>query len=83
MKSKREIHIVGKPGSGKTERLVECCTHAIANRLRVLIIGPTGQLVATNRQRLPEVDFIRIETLHDGLAIHREKESAKHSRLEL
>ena len=37
LKSVREIHIVGKPGSGKTERFVQFCAHAIAHRLRVLI----------------------------------------------
>ena len=75
MKSIREIHIVGKPGSGKTELFVQFCAHAIANRLRVLILCPTGQLVATYRQRLPDVEFIRIETIHAGIAIYREEEA--------
>ena len=75
LKSIREIHIVGKPGSGKTELFVQFCAHAIANRLRVLILCPTGQLVATYRQRLPDCDFIRIETIHAGLAIYREKKA--------
>ena len=75
LKSIREIHIVGKPGSGKTELFVQFCAHAIANRLRVLILCPTGQLVATYRQRLPDCEFIRIETIHAGMAIYREKEA--------
>ena len=75
LKSIREIHIVGKPGSGKTELFVQFCAHAIANRLRVLILCPTGQLVAAYRQRLPESEYIRIETIHAGLAIYREKEA--------
>ena len=53
MKSIREIHIVGKPGSGKTELFVQFCAHAIVQRRRVLIPCPTGQLVASYRQRLP------------------------------
>ena len=75
LKSSREIHILGKPGSGKTELFVQFCVHAIANRLRVLIRCPTGQLVAAYRQRLPDHDLIRIETIHAGIAIYREKEA--------
>ena len=67
--------IVGKPGSGKTELFAQFCAHAIAHRLRVLILCPTGQLLATYRQRLPDSDLIRIETIHAGIAIYREKEA--------
>ena len=54
---------------------MQFCAHAIAHRLRVLIICPTGQLVATYRQRLPDNDLIRIETIHAGIAIYREKKA--------
>ena len=73
LKSIREIHIVGKPGSGKTELFVQFCAHAVANRLRFLILCPTGQLVAAYRQRLPDTEFIRNETVHAGMTIYREK----------
>ena len=56
LKSIRELNFVGKPGSGKTEHFVQFCSRAIASRLRVLILCPTGQLVATYRQRLPDTD---------------------------
>ena len=34
-----------------------------------------ANLVATYRQRLPDTEFIRIETIHAGMAIHREQEA--------
>ena len=64
-----------KPGSGKTELFVQFCAHVIAHRLRVLIICPTGQLVAAYRHRLPDNDLIRIETIHAGIAIYGKKEA--------
>ena len=64
-----------KPGSGKTELFVQYCAYAIANRLRVLILCPTGQLVASYRQRLPESDFVRVDTIHAGMHIYRGEES--------
>ena len=54
---------------------MQFCAHAIVNRLRVLILCPTGQLVATYRQRLPDTELIRIETIHAGMAIYRETEA--------
>ena len=74
LRSIRYLHVVGKPGSGKTELFVQFCVHALAHRLRVLILGPTGQLVAAYRQRLPESDYIRVDTIHAGLHIYRESE---------
>ena len=66
---------MGKPGCGKTEQFVQYCAYAIANRIRMLILCPTGQLVASYRQRLPETDFIWVDTIHSGLRIYREDES--------
>ena len=43
--------------------------------LRVLILCPTGQLVASYRQRLPDSDLLRVDTIHAGLRIYREEES--------
>ena len=63
-KSSRALYIVGKPGCGKTELFVQFCAYAIANRIRVLIICPTGQLVASYRQQLPENELIRVGTIH-------------------
>ena len=53
---------------------IRYCAYAIVNQLRVLILCPTGQLVASYRQRLPESDYIRIETIHAGLHIYRGEE---------
>ena len=74
LNSIRRLFIVGEPGSGKTELFVQFCAYAIAHRLRVLILGPTGQLVAAYRQRIPETEYVRIETIHAGLRIYREDE---------
>ena len=63
------------PCTHDAQLLVQFCAHAIAIRLRVLIRCPTGHLVATYRQRLPDVDFNRIETMHAGLDIYREKDA--------
>ena len=75
LRSIRELHIIGKPGSGKTELFVQFCAHAITQRLRVLILCTTGQLVPSYRQRLRENDLIRVESIHAGMAIYREKEA--------
>ena len=48
---------------------------AITMRHRVLILCPTGQLVASYRQRLPEHEHVRVDTIHAGMAIYREPES--------
>ena len=74
-KSNRRLFIVGKPGSGKTALFVQFCAYAMAHRIRVLILCPTGQLVASYRQRLPESEYVRIEPIHAGLRIYREDES--------
>ena len=73
--STRRCYIVGKPGSGKTELFIQYCAYAIANRLRVLILCPTGQLVAAYRQRPPETESVRVDTIHSGLHIYREDEA--------
>ena len=74
-KSSRRLFLVGEPGSGKTEVFIRFCAFAIKNQLRVLILCPTGQLVASYRQKLPEHESICIDTIHAGLAIYREDES--------
>ena len=73
--SARRLFLVGEPGSGKTEVFIRFCAFAIKNQLRVLILCPTGQLVASYRQKLPEHEAICIDTIHAGLAIYREDES--------
>lgn len=40
----------------------------------MLILCPVGQLVASYRQRLPDTEFLRIDTVHAGLRIYREDE---------
>ena len=48
--------------------------------MRLLILCPTGQLVAAYRQRLPESDLIRVDTIHAGLRIYRgDEELVNHS----
>ena len=70
----RKLYIVGEPGAGKTEVFIQFCSYAIANNLRVLILCPTGQLVHSYRQRLPETERIRVDTIHAGLRIRRGEE---------
>ena len=56
LKAIREIYVVGRPGAGNTELFVQMVAAAITMRHRVLIRCPTGQLVASYRQRLPDTD---------------------------
>ena len=70
----RKLYIVGEPGAGKTEVFIQFCSYAIANNLRVLILCPTGQLVHSYRQRLPETERIKVDTIHAGLRIRRGEE---------
>ena len=73
--SKRRLFISGEPGSGKSEVFVRYCAYGLKDQLRVLILCPTGQLVAAYRQRLPDSELLRVDTVHAALHIHREAES--------
>ena len=68
------LYIAGRPGSGKSEVIIQFAVYAAGIRLRVLILCTTGQLVHTYRIRLPGSPYIVIQTMHAGLAIRRDEE---------
>ena len=55
-----QLYILGKPGSGKTEVIMQFAIYASTLRVRVIILCPTGQLAHDYRQRLPDSSYITI-----------------------
>ena len=74
MASRRMLFLSGEPGSGKSEVIVHAAARAAHAGLRVLILCPTGALVHSYRDRLPETDKVVVETIHSGFAIYREND---------
>ena len=66
------MFISGKPGSGKSEVLVHAAVAAALKGCEVLILCPTGALVHSSRDRLPETEHIVVETIHSGFKIFRD-----------
>ena len=63
--------MAGEPGSGKSEVLIHAAVEAANAGLYVLILCPTGALVHTYKDRMPETSHITVETIHSGFAIYR------------
>ena len=68
----RYLYVSGEPGSGKSEVLVHAAVHAADNGCKVLVLCPTGTLVHSYRDRLPEHPNLVVETIHAGFRIYRE-----------
>ena len=64
----RWLYLSGEPGAGKSEVIVHAAVEAATAGYHVLILCPTGTLVHSYKDRLPEVDNIVVETLHSGFA---------------
>ena len=75
-KADRMLAIAGEPGSGKSEVLVHAAVRAMEAGLCVLILCPTGSLVHSYRDRLPETDRLAVETVHSGFRISRRADEA-------
>ena len=69
--AERFLFISGKPGSGKSEVLVHAAVAVASKGCEVLILCPTGALVHSYRDRLPETEHIVVETIHSGFKIFR------------
>jgi len=69
--SSQRLFISGEPGAGKSEMLIHAAAKAAVAGLYVLILCPTGALVHSYRDRLPETPHIVVETIHSGMAIYR------------
>ena len=68
----RYLYVSGEPGSGKSEVLIHAAVRAADNGCKVLVLCPTGTLVHSYRDRLPEHPNIVVETIHAGFRIYRE-----------
>ena len=70
----RVLQVSGKPGTGKTEVLIEGAIKAAQRGCKVLIGGPIGLLVSNHRQRLPPDLDITVETIHAAFKIGRDRD---------
>ena len=69
LNSDRHLFLTGEPGSGKSEVIVHAACAAAKSGACVLVLCPTGTLVHSYRDRLPDVDNIVVETIQSGFAI--------------
>lgn len=77
-KTRRFLYLKGKPGSGKTAVLIEAAIRAAKDGLTVLIVCPTGALVCSLKEMLPEfdgVERIHIDTIHAVLKYKRDRDN--------
>ena len=72
LSSGRHLFLTGEPGSGKSEVIVHAACAAAKSGACVLVLCPTGTLVHSYRDRLPDVDNIVVETIQSGFAIQRQ-----------
>ena len=71
----RFLFLRGQPGSGKSEVLVHAAVNAAAAGCHVLVLCPTGTLVHSYRDKLPESERIVVETIHSGFQICRTQDA--------
>ena len=69
--AQKQVYVSGDPGTGKTEVMIHGCYRAALAGCHVLIMCPTGTLVHSYRDRVPDHPNIVIETLHSALVIKR------------
>ena len=70
--AERWLGIKGRPGSGKSEAMAHGAVKAAAKGAAVLLLCPTGALLCSYREKIPDNDRIDIETLHSAFVIRRE-----------
>ena len=67
----RYIYVSGEPGTGKTEVMIHACPRAALSGCHVLIMCPTGTLVHSYRDWVPDHPNIIVETIHSALVLKR------------
>ena len=60
----RWLFLSGEHGGGKSEVIVHAAAEAATAGYHVLILCPTGSLVHSCKDRLPDVDNIVVQTLN-------------------
>ena len=76
--TQRFLYLKGRPGSGKTAVLIEGAVKAAKDGLTVLIVCPTGALVCSLKELLPELDGverIHVDTIHAVLKYKRDRDN--------
>ena len=76
--TRRFLYVKGRPGSGKTAVLIEATVRAAKDGLTVLIVCPTGALVCSLKELLPEfdgVERIHVDTIHSVLKYKRDRDN--------
>ena len=71
----RFLFLRGQPGSGKSEVLVHAAVNAAAAGCHVLVLCPTGTLVHSYRDKLPESERTVVEAIHSGFQICRTQDA--------
>lgn len=71
--SARWLYVAGSPGCGKSAVLFEAAVRTATSGMNVLIVCPTGQLVHSYKQQLPDVadGGISVDTIHGVLRYKR------------
>ena len=72
--AKRILQVVGGPGTGKTEVVIEATIRAAKKGCKVLLAGPIGLLVSAHRQRMPADLDVTVETIHSSFKIGRDRD---------
>ena len=76
---RRLLHVSGEPGAGKSEVTLHCAWKCLNSEGKVLIACPTGALVTTLREKMPDNDKIVIETVHSAFKVARGEDLAHYN----
>ena len=71
---KRRCFLSGAPGTGKSEVLVHAAKLLVDLGGRVLFLAPTGALVHSYLDRLPDSESIFVDTVHAALRFSRQRD---------
>ena len=72
---KRRCFLSGPPGTGKSEVLVHAGKLAVDRGCRVLFMVPTGALVHSYLDRLPDSESIFVDTVHGAMRFSRQRDA--------
>ena len=71
---RRRVFLSGAPGTGKSEVLVHAAKLLVDLGARVLFLAPTGALVHSYLDRLPDSESIFVDTVHAALRFSRQRD---------
>ena len=71
----RRCFLSGPPGTGKSEVLVHAAKRVVDRGGRVLFLAPTGALVHSYLDRLPDNESIFVDTVHSALRFTRHRDA--------